>query len=162
MVQFTLGCVLMALSLFFGAKEIMSNNDIIANRESQLQSEERRVESSKAIKARFESQKQDTISYSVELKDNLMNQLNVDDKIYDFTLEESNEKGQAITVHKYIIQGYNDYGKVFSLISEVEKIKGLFINKVCLGCKLETKKQKRELTDVSFKIEGNAYVYNEK
>lgn len=163
MIQFTLGCVLIALSLFFGGSEIMSNFDIIKNRTTQLSSEKMRVESSKSVKNNFESYKKDSISYSAELKENLISQLNIDDRFYDFSFADSEDsKDKVLKSIHYTIKGYDNYAKVFSLIGDIEKLNGLFIDQTCLGCKIATKKVKRENSHISFKIEGEAYVYREK
>lgn len=69
-------------------------------------------------------------------------------------------KGKVISVYNYEIKGYDGYGEIFSLFGDIEKVKGLFINDMCLNCNIKTKQFKREGIDISFKIEGVAYVYN--
>jgi len=162
MVQFTLGCILIALSLFFGMSEIMSNKDIVDGRERELKTETARVEGSKKIKTKFEGQKEEVISYSADLRTNLLNQLNIDEGKYDFDLVEPKNKKQVLVSYNYSIKGYDGYTNVISLLGDIEKIKGLFVDDICLNCMISTEKRKRDKKHLSFKIEGTAYVYNEK
>jgi len=162
MVQFTLGCILIVLSLFFGVKEIMSNEDIITNRTSQLNSEESRVLNSNKLKDKFEGKKSEAMLYSADLKNNLLNQLNIDESKYVFNLDKTEKKNQVIVSYKYRLNGYDSYTNVVSLFRDIEKIKGLFVDNICFNCDIITKKKKHKKEHISFKIEGSVYVYNDK
>lgn len=162
MIQFTLGCIIIALSLFFGGKEILSNKHILANKESSLRQQELKVTHFNKIKQKFEQKKSDSIIFSAKLRENILNQLNVDDRKFDFIFKEPEEKGKkVIKAYKYTLQGFQEYGNILTLVGDLENLQGVSIAQISLNCSIETKHRKRKDTEISFKIEGVAYVYNE-
>ncbi|MCP4355176.1 MAG: hypothetical protein GY793_06010 [Proteobacteria bacterium] len=162
MVQFTLGCVLIALSLFFGIKEIMSNSKITSNRSAEFITVKTKADSSRMLKSQVDRGKEGLISYSPKLKTNLINQLNIDDTKYDFELTPPEDLKKVIVSYKYVIEGYDRYTEAVSLLGEIEKVKGIYVEKMCLNCEVKTKNNSPEQDAISFKIEGDAYVYNSK
>lgn len=160
MIQFTLGCVLLALTIFFGGSELLANNDSIANRERTLKSQERKVASAKAIKSKYETIKEQTIILSDDIKTNLMNQLNIDETKYSFILTEPEKKDKVLTIYSFEIEGFETFPKIFNISSDVEKIKGLQLENVCYNCQINNKELVQKEGEIGFKIKGEGYVYN--
>lgn len=160
MIQFTLGCILLAMTLFFGGKELLANNDIIENRTRTLTSQESKVSRASAVKVRFDAIQTDAILYSTEIKANLLNQLNIDENKYKFNLVETEVKDKVLGVYTFDLVGFDKFSKVFALVSDIEKIKGLELLDVCFNCDVEDDKLTQRESEIGFKIKGKAYVYN--
>lgn len=162
MIQFTIGCILLALTVFFGGKDLLNNNDIIKNTNRSVEQEESKLNKAKSIQNRFLSIKGSAILKSAEVKVNLINQLNINESKYNFTFSESEDNTKVLTTNSYDIAGYDSFGNIFNLISDIEKIKGLEIESICFNCEFDDEKLLKGLNEVGFKVKGKAYVYNEK
>lgn len=159
MIQFTLGCILLALTLFFGGKEIMANQDMIENRNRSVTSQEDKVTRAANVKQRFEAIKEDAILFSDETKTNLLNQLNIDENKYKFDLTEPDKKDKVLTTYKFKVIGFDEFSSVFNLVSDIEKIKGLELADVCFNCDVDDDSLTQRESEIGFRIEGTAYVY---
>lgn len=161
MIQFTLGCILLAMTLFFGGKEVLSNNDVIKNRTNSLSSQENKVSRASSVKSKYEAIKNDTIVFSDDIKKNLINQLNIDEEKYVFNLTEPAVKTKVLTIYTFDFEGFDSFPKIFSLVSDIEKIKGLQLLDVCFNCEVKNEKLIQRKPEIGFKIKGKAYVYNQ-
>tara|TARA_Y100001960_G_scaffold326691_1_gene411553 strand:+ start:2028 stop:2519 length:492 start_codon:yes stop_codon:yes gene_type:complete len=159
MIQFTLGCILLALTLFFGGKEIMANQDMIENRNRSVNNQEDKVTRAANVKQRFDEIKEDAILFSDETKTNLLNQLNIDENKYKFDLTEPTQKEKALTEYGFKIIGFDEFSSVFNLVSDIEKIKGLELADVCFNCDVDDDSLTQRESEIGFRIEGTAYVY---
>lgn len=159
MIQFTLGCVLLALTIFFGGKEILANNDIIENRTRTVNSQEEKVYRANRVKENYTSIQEDTIKFSSGIKSNILNQLNIDENKYNFDLKEPASKNKILSIYNFEITGFDSFSKVFSLVSDVEKIKGLELVDICFNCDVDDDKLIQRELEIGFKVKGKTYVY---
>jgi len=161
MVQFTLGCILIALTLFFGGKDILSNHKMIENRERTLHSEENKIKRAGTIKQKYDAVKSNTLVYSTEAKSTLLNQLNIDESKYKFDLKEPEKANKVLSIYEINIVGYDSFSNIYALLSDIEKIKGLDILDICINCKIDDENLMKQPGEMGFKVKGKAYVYNQ-
>ena len=163
MIQFTLGCILLALTLFFGGKELLGNNDMIEKTQKDVERAESTYNRAVKTKTRFENVKDIALLKNAELKSNLANQLSVNDSKHALDLKE--QEGQSsrkvLTSTTFSLYGYDTFAQVFTMLSDLEKIKGIEVQNVCFNCEITAEKLTKGLNDVSFKIEGKAFIYEE-
>lgn len=159
MIQFTLGCILLALTIFFGGKEILANNNIVENRSRTVQSQEDKVYRANKVKEKYTLIQEDTIAFSTEIKSNIVNQLNIDENKYKFELKEPSSKDKVLSVYDFDIIGFDKFSKIFNLISDVEKIKGLELVDICFNCDVKDDTLIQRESEIGFKVKGKAYVY---
>ncbi|PPR08614.1 MAG: hypothetical protein CFH44_00888, partial [Proteobacteria bacterium] len=74
MIQFTLGCILISLTLFFGGKDILANKDKVENRQRSLTQEEQRVERASTLKQRYVFAENNAVIFNDKIKETLINQ----------------------------------------------------------------------------------------
>ncbi|HAG52538.1 MAG TPA: hypothetical protein DCL21_02005 [Alphaproteobacteria bacterium] len=161
MVQFTLGCILIAMTLFFGGKDILANHKMLDNRERSLKSEESKIARATSIKQRYEAVKENTLIYSAEAKSTLLNQLNIDENKYKFDLKEPEKTDKVLSIYEFDITGFDDFSNIYALVSDIEKIKGLDLLDVCFNCEVKDENLVRQQEEIGFNVKGKAYVYNE-
>lgn len=161
MIQFTLGCILLALTLFFGGREILANNTVIENRTKSFETQESTVARAASIKAKYENIKDQTIILSDEIKQNLINQLNIDETKHSIVLTEPTAENKVLNSYDFTLEGFDNFSKVFNLVSDIEKIKGIHLNDVCFNCQIANKDLIKREAEIGFNIKGKVYVYKE-
>lgn len=160
MIKFTLGCILIALTIFFGGKELLANNNTINNRENALESQISKNKVAINEKAKYENIKSNAIIYSPEIKKNIINQLNINENKYAVTFDNIESPKKVLTKYSFNVEGYDAFSEVFILISDIEKVSGLELVDICFNCKLTSTTLVQKDKEISFKIKGNVYVYN--
>ncbi len=161
MIQFTLGCILISLTLFFGGKDILANKDKVENRQRSLTQEEQRVERASTLKQRYVFAENNAVIFNDKIKETLINQLNLDESKYDFKFQQPEGKiGKVLASYDYTIEGFDSFSNVFSLLSDIEKINGLTVKDACFNCEIENDELKKSTDDIGFKVEGDIYVYS--
>lgn len=161
MIQFTLGCILLALTLFFGGKEILANQDKIANRTKSLKQEEDKAKRGSDLKQRYSFAENNAVVYSDKIKENILNQLNINEDKYELKFEQPEGKvGKVLASYTYTLEGYDSFSKVFSLVTDIEKVKGITVSNVCFNCEVSAENLRKRKDEIGFNVKGNVYVYS--
>lgn len=163
MIQFTLGCILLALTLFFGGKELLNNNSMIERTQQDVISAESAFNRAQATKNRYQNVQNIALLKTANLKSNLSNQLSINDSKHLFDLKEETEgtTNKVLSATEFTVTGFDTFANIFTMLSDLEKLKGIEVKNVCFNCKINSEKLTQGLNDVSFKIEGRAFIYEQ-
>lgn len=162
MIQFTLGCILLALTLFFGGKELLNNNSMIERTENDVRSAENSFNRAQSTKNRYQNVQNIALLKTANLKANLSNQLSINESKHLFELKEAeNSSSKVLTATDFTVTGFDTFAHIFTMLSDLEKLKGIEVKNVCFNCTINSEKLTQGLNDVSFKIEGKVFIYEQ-
>jgi len=163
MVQFTIGLILIAISLIFGGVQFLENNTILQVQQKQLDQARSDKEAAGRFAKKIETIKEVTLRKGEDQKLNIERAIALPQRLefrYTSEADANSPENQYFYRHNFEIAGITNFYTGLQLINKLENMNGFVIYSACFGCLTPPSGTEPAENEKMIQIKGTVYVYN--